>query len=181
MVKKFSRLPSNPDKSAKAQGNYLRVHFKNTHETAAVIKGMKLVRAKQFLNNVLDHKEAVPFRTFKDGPGRTAQAKNHQTTQARWPKKSVEFLQKILQNAEANAEAKGLDASKLVINHIQVQRAPHQRRRTYRAHGRINPYMSSPSHVELFVTEKTQAVAAPKADKKKKSSAADRLSNGGTA
>ncbi len=29
-----------------------------------------------------------------------------------------------------------------------------QRRRTYRAHGRINPYMSSPCHVELVLSEK---------------------------
>jgi large subunit ribosomal protein L17e len=36
----------------------------------------------------------------------------------------------------------------------------HQRRRTYRAHGRINPYMSSPCHVELILTEKEGPVKA---------------------
>ena len=44
---------------------------------------------------------------------------------------------------------------------FQVNRAPKQRRRTYRAHGRINPYMSSPAHIELIVTERTEPV--PKA------------------
>lgn len=33
-----------------------------------------------------------------------------------------------------------------------------QRRRTYRAHGRINPYMSSPCHVELTLSEKESNV-----------------------
>ncbi len=33
-----------------------------------------------------------------------------------------------------------------------------QRRRTYRAHGRINPYMSSPCHVELTLSEKEAPV-----------------------
>lgn len=33
------------------------------------------------------------------------------------------------------------------------------RRRTYRAHGRINPYMSSPCHIELILAEKEQVVA----------------------
>ncbi|CAF1141259.1 unnamed protein product, partial [Didymodactylos carnosus] len=33
-------------------------------------------------------------------------------------------------------------------------RAPKIRRRTYRAHGRINPYQSSPCHVELILSEK---------------------------
>lgn len=42
---------------------------------------------------------------------------------------------------------------------LQVNRAPCLRRRTYRAHGRINPYMSSPCHIELIVSEKEQVVA----------------------
>ncbi len=33
-------------------------------------------------------------------------------------------------------------------------------RRTYRAHGRINAYMSSPCHIELILEEKEQAVKA---------------------
>ncbi len=38
------------------------------------------------------------------------------------------------------------------------------RRRTYRAHGRINPYMSSPCHIEVILSEKEQVVAKPAAD-----------------
>jgi hypothetical protein len=56
-------------------------------------------------------------------------------------------------------QVKGLDVDNLVIEHIQVNQAQKQRRRTYRAHGRINPYMSSPCHVEVFLTEKDETVA----------------------
>ena len=35
-------------------------------------------------------------------------------------------------------QVKGLDADSLLVTHIQVNRAIQQRRRTYRAHGRIN-------------------------------------------
>lgn len=56
----------------------------------------------------------------------------------RWPKKSAEFLLQLLRNAESNADYKGLDVDRLVIEHIQVNHAPCLRRRTYRAHGRIN-------------------------------------------
>lgn len=38
------------------------------------------------------------------------------------------------------------------------------RRRTYRAHGRINPYMSSPCHIEVFLGEKEDVVAKVKED-----------------
>ncbi|KAK7807322.1 hypothetical protein U0070_007457 [Myodes glareolus] len=36
--------------------------------------------------------------------------------------------------------------------------APKKHQRTYRAHGRINPYMSSPCHIEMILTEKKQIV-----------------------
>jgi len=39
-------------------------------------------------------------------------------------------------------DAQGLDCDHLVIEHIQVNRAPKMRRRTYRAHGRINGEMA---------------------------------------
>ena len=58
-------------------------------------------------------------------------------TRARWPVKSAQFLLGLLKNAESNADAKGLDSSNLVVKHIQVNQAPKQRRRTYRAHGRV--------------------------------------------
>ncbi|SSD60723.1 uncharacterized protein SCODWIG_02484 [Saccharomycodes ludwigii] len=45
-------------------------------------------------------------------------------------------------------------------------RAPKQRRRTFRAHGRINKYESSPSHIELVLTEKEESIKKATDDKK---------------
>ena len=135
------------------------ISIQNTRETAQAIKKMPLHRATTYLKNVINQKEIIPFRRFMGGVGRHAQAKVHGTSQGRWPKKSAEFLLHLLKNAESNAEYKGLDADHLVIDHIQVNRAPHMRRRTYRAHGRINPYMSSPCHIEVCLVEKEQAFA----------------------
>merc|ERR1712021_303516 len=154
---RYASEPDNATKAAKAKGSNLRVHFKNTRETAQAIKKMPLHRATAYLKNVVEQKEIIPFRRFMGGVGRHAQAKVHGTCQGRWPKKSAEFLLHLLKNAESNAEYKGLDADHLVIDHIQVNRAPHMRRRTYRAHGRINPYMSSPCHIEVCLVEKEQA------------------------
>ncbi|KAL4674349.1 hypothetical protein H8959_018283 [Pygathrix nigripes] len=96
----YSLDPENPRKSCKSRGSNLRVHFKNTRETAQAIK-------------------------------------------------------------ESNSELKGLDVDSLVIEHIQVNKAPKIHRRTYRARGRINPYMSSPCHIEMVLTEKEQTVPKP--------------------
>ncbi|KAK7280882.1 hypothetical protein RIF29_08428 [Crotalaria pallida] len=156
---KYSREPDNPTKSCKARGADLRVHFKNTRETAFAIRKLPLVKAKRYLEDVLAHKQAIPFRRFCGGVGRTAQAKNrHSNGQGRWPVKSAKFILDLLKNAESNAEVKGLDVDALYISHIQVNQAQKQRRRTYRAHGRINPYMSSPCHIELILSEKEEPV-----------------------
>merc|ERR1712126_454260 len=154
--------------SAKAKGSNLRVHFKNTRETAQAIKAMPLNRATKYLKNVIAQKEIIPFRRFMGGMGRHAQANQvHGTAQGRWPVKSAEFLLHMLKNAESNAEYKGLDPDHLVVDHIQVNRAA-KMRRTYRAHGRINPYMSSPCHIEIALVEKEQAFAAKSDETEKK-------------
>lgn len=76
----------------------------------------------------------------------------------RWPQKATKIVLDLLKNAEANAEMKGLDVDDLVIKHAQTNRAQKQRRRTYRAHGRINPYMSSPAHIEIVLCKYTDPV-----------------------
>merc|ERR1712080_649476 len=122
--------------------------FQNTRETAQAIKKMHIRKANRYLKDVIGKKQIIPFRRFAGGVGRKAQAKAHKCSQGRWPVKSATFLLQLLKNAESNADVKGLDVDSLVIDHIQVNRAPYMRRRTYRAHGRINPYMSSPCHIE---------------------------------
>merc|ERR1711976_915928 len=165
---RYSQDAENATKAAKARGSHLRVHFKNTRETARAIKHMHIRRAIAFLKAVCNMKECVPFRRYNGGVGRCAQAKNWKTTQGRWPKKRAEFLLQLLKNAESNAEYKGLDTDHLVIEHVQVNRAPKMRRRTYRAHGRINPYMSSPCHIEICLVEKEQAFSKKDESEQKK-------------
>ncbi|EDO45625.1 predicted protein [Nematostella vectensis] len=152
---RYATDPENPTKSCKARGSNLRVHYKNTHEAAMAIKGMHVRKANRYLKDVCAKKQLVPFRKYNGGVGRKAQAKNLKVpgSQGRWPKKSAEILLQLLKNAESNAEFKGLDVDSLVVEHIQVNEAPSMRRRTYRAHGRINPYMSSPCHIELILSE----------------------------
>ncbi|KAJ5073780.1 ribosomal protein L17 [Anaeramoeba ignava] len=154
---KYSREPT--EKSVKAMGKDLRVHFKNTRETAAALRKRSLPNAQKYLNDVLEKKQCVPFRKFKGGIGRCAQAKQFKTSQGRWPAKSAKFLLVLLKNAESNAKAKGLDVDKLYVSHVQVSRATPGRRRTFRAHGRITSFNSSPCHIQLICTEKGTPVA----------------------
>merc|ERR1719201_619817 len=89
----------------------------------------------------------------------------------------------LLKNAEANAESKNLDTEKLIITHIACNRSPPGRRRTYRAHGRVTPYQSSPCHIQLFLEEKEEKVEKPETTKEvkltRKQLAHKRLPEGG--
>ena len=51
----------------------LRVHFKNTREAAQAIKHMHLKKALQYLRDVINKKQIIPFRRFNGGVGRKAQ------------------------------------------------------------------------------------------------------------
>ncbi|KAF4617715.1 hypothetical protein D9613_006100 [Agrocybe pediades] len=158
-------LATNPEKTSRARGEYLRTHFKNMREVAAALSGMKLSKAYAYLGDVKDHKRVIPFRRFSGGVGRASQAKEFKATQGRWPEKSVKFITRLLKNAESNADAKNIDVEDLIIRNIVVEQAPKTRRRTYRAHGRINPYQGHPCHVEIILsapeTEVEKATDAP--------------------
>merc|ERR1712232_592539 len=156
-----SNEPLNDDwsKSVKSRLKNSRTHFKNTREVAKAIKNMTLNRANQYLCNVLKKIEIIPFSVHTGGIGRNPQTKNMikkknnggiKTSQGRWCNKSCKTLLNLLKNSESNAIYKGLNKNKLFISHIAVQKAGKIRRRVYRAHGRINPFISNPCHIELF-------------------------------
>ncbi|TFL01300.1 ribosomal protein L22/L17 [Pterulicium gracile] len=156
--------PLNPEKTALARGDYLRTHFKNMREVAAALTGLKLTKAFTYLADVQDHKQIIPYRRFAGGIGRASQAKQFKTTKGRWPEKSVRFVTRLLKNAESNADAKNLEVEDLYIKNIVVQQAPKTRRRTYRAHGRINPYQGHPCHVEVILAATDEQVEKSKDD-----------------
>jgi len=161
----------------------LRAHYKNTYNVARAVRGLKLKKAIRYLEDVIEHKQIVPFYKHTGCIGRKAQTKAFKANQGRWPEKPSRYILQLLKNLHSNSESKGLDVEKCVITHVAVQRAVQGRRRTYRAHGRISPYISSNCHIELFVTEKAQHVKKAKEDKKalhltKKQAARTRLAVG---
>lgn len=183
-------MEGNEAKRSRAKGSSLRVHFKNVVEVAAAIRGMTVERAKSYLGHVLEKKEAIPVLTNKGGRGRHSQAKNLRVPGSLvfWPRNATKHVLDLVTNAEANGESKGLDASKLVVLHCQANQAQKGRRRTYRAHGRIGPYMSTPSHIELVLEEKSDAAVEKPEDAgrtprlfKKKLAARFRVAEGGGA
>ena len=145
-MKGYSFKEYKKENMARALGSALPISFKQSVEICSHIRNRKVADAKKILNNVTEHKAAIPFRRFnfdlshktKIGPGR-------------YPEKaSMEFI-KLIESAEANAQFKGLNTSKLVISHVSANKASkawHYGRKSRRKMKRTN--------VEVIVEENTK-------------------------
>lgn len=153
-----------PEKTSKARGSGLRIHYKHCREIAQYTRGMKVNKALKILDDVIKFKAVIPFVRHTGGVGRKGMAKQAKSPgdKGRFPVKASAVYRDLLKNAVSNAESKNLDVELLVIDHAQCNRAPAGRRRTYRAHGRIGKYASQPAHIEIVLKE--QPVGVEKMD-----------------
>jgi large subunit ribosomal protein L17e len=146
----------------KAQASQERVHFKPMFEVGRTIKGMAANEAVTYLEAVIAHKRAVPFRRYNEGVVHHAQGHEWGIPSARWPEKSCRVFLSLLKNALASAKDKqDIDQSKLYVTNVQCNRAQAFRyRRIHQAHGRVKCYTSPPTNVQIVLMQKTEAVPA---------------------
>ncbi len=118
-------------KIARAGARNLRISHKNSIEISRFIKGMSTDKAKAYLEDVIKKKRAIPYKKFCKGtPHRKGIGAGKYPVNA-----SKDFL-KIIENAEANAENKGLEVKKLIIKHVSANKGGLRFFRGARAFGR---------------------------------------------
>jgi large subunit ribosomal protein L17e len=63
------------------------------------------LKAKKYLENVLQYKEAIPFTKYTGGIGRHSSAKKYKTPgdKVAWPQKATKSFLDLLTNMESNA------------------------------------------------------------------------------
>jgi large subunit ribosomal protein L17e len=157
----YTRKVQSEEKAAKASISHLRVHYKHCREIAQAIKGRKIENATAYLEDVLQYKQAIPYTKYKGSIGRHAQGKQAGAPgdQCGWPQKATKSFVDLLKNLASNAKSKSLEIENMEITHTNCNQAPKMRRRTYRAHGRVNAYMSSPAHIQIIAEECGQEIA----------------------
>jgi large subunit ribosomal protein L22 len=156
----YSITDLDPERTAKVAGRELRISPKHASEICRTIKGMKLEKAKTFLDQVIAKKTPVPFRRYKK---KVAHRHGMQKSSAgRYPVKAANLILKLLQGAEANAEFKGLDAESLRVIHASAYAGLKIQNYVERAHGRSSPKFEYLTHVEL-VLEQTEKTATEEA------------------
>jgi large subunit ribosomal protein L22 len=141
-------IETEPKKTARATSLNTPISPRDALEIVRTIKGMNLGKAKDYLENVIDKKKAVPYRKFLDsvshrrgvGPGR-------------YPVKAAKYVLETLESAESNAEFKQLDSEKLVIKSAVAQPAPPIKYYTFKAFGSSGKFYRERVHIQVILEE----------------------------
>nr|ACF24572.1 60S ribosomal protein L17 [Gymnochlora stellata] len=127
----------------------IRVSFKNTTEVANAIKKMNLEKAKEFLKNVIDKKNIIPFKKFNNGVGKSPMLRNKVSKQGRFVTKSCILLLKLLINVTTRIRISKNDPNLYYLDKIIVNRNSYRTRTIFRAFGRANRIRSSICSVSI--------------------------------
>ncbi|AFH42505.1 50S ribosomal protein L22 [Fervidicoccus fontis] len=150
----YSLKLEDESKIAKAVMRDLPISPKKVHNLARAVNGMMLQDAKKYLERVIAKEEAVPhFIHRKKIPHHKGLSERWGIPVGKYPVKAAKFLLKALNNVEANAESKELDAEKLKIIHLSVQQGYTLKRYMPRAFGRSTPKFKRYSNIEVIVKE----------------------------
>ena len=124
-------------KAAKGLGRHVNVSYKQSSQVCRAIRGMKVERALNYLDNVQEQKEFVEYKRHnKKIPHRKG------GTPGRFPKKASKEIKAVIVNARANAEFKGMDTTKLKVEHAAAYKSM--------VIGRVKPVgRARPSNIEL--------------------------------
>ncbi|MEM2816522.1 MAG: 50S ribosomal protein L22 [Candidatus Bathyarchaeia archaeon] len=140
-----------PKTTVKASGRELRISPKSAREVCNTIKGMMLTEAKKYLLAVIARKKLVPFKRYNKKAGHHRGLEKAYS--GRYPVKAAMEVLKVLKNAEANAENKGLDAERLKIIHACAYPGMKIKRYMPRAFGRSSAKFETLTHVEIALQE----------------------------
>ena len=126
------------------------ISHKHAREIAVKIKGMSIEAARNYLQDVIRLKRAVPFRRYNNEVGHKSDTG---VMAGRYPQKAATEFVKLLDNLESNAEYRGMDLDRLKIINATVHKGRKLQRFTPRAMGRASPKIDILTHVELVAQE----------------------------
>jgi large subunit ribosomal protein L22 len=138
-------------KTAKSVGRSLKISPKHAVEICRELRGKNLENAKVYLEEVISMDKPVPFKRHNKKVGHRRGLNGWPS--GRYPVKAATQILKVLENAEANAEYKGLDTENLKIMHISSHRGFVIRGWTPRAFGRASPFNTPTTHVQIVLGE----------------------------
>jgi large subunit ribosomal protein L22 len=148
---KYAYNDEGESKTARAMGRTLKISPKHSVEICRTIRGMDVEKAKNYLNEVIEMKKAVPFKKHNKKVGHRKGLQGWPS--GRYPVKAAKEILGILKSAEANAEYKGMDSENLKIIHISSHKGFVIKGGIPRAFGRMTPFNTPTTHVQIVLGE----------------------------
>ncbi|MFX1295091.1 MAG: 50S ribosomal protein L22 [Promethearchaeota archaeon] len=149
----YSITGLDPDRTAIASGRDVRCSPKHAREVCNSIKGMMIENAKNFLDKVIIQLQAIPFKRHNKKQAHRKGLDKFRWDAGRYPVKAAQAVLDIIENAENNAEYKGLDLDRVRIIHAIIHRGRKIKKYIPRAFGRSNPYFKTLIHIEIVLEE----------------------------
>ncbi len=147
----YSIIGLDPDKTAKASGREVRISPKDAREVCQEIRGLRVEAAKSYLEEVIALRKAVPYRRHDRKVGHRKGLRKADS--GRFPVKASQVILRVIENAENNADFKGLDLERLRITHISAYPGRALRRVIERSHGRATAFDEQLVHIEVVLSE----------------------------
>jgi len=136
---------------ARAYGRELSLAWKKSVELARQLRGKTVERAREYLENVIALKQAVPMRTYRRWIAHKAGM-----GPARYPVNAAKAFLTILESAVANAEFTGKeDPDTMVIRVINAHKGATAKGYRPRAYGRSSPWNQDKVNLEIVLEEAT--------------------------
>jgi large subunit ribosomal protein L22 len=145
---------------ARAIGRDVDVSPKQAIEICNRLRYHQVSRAKRILQDAIELKRPIQFTRFTNGLGH----KPGNMAAGRYCVKAAQTILTLIENAEVNAQTKGLNTSTLSIIHLCTHRANEPFR-----YGRQSRRQMKRAHIEIVVAEKLpeNKQKTKRADKKK--------------
>lgn len=128
------------------------ISHKHSREIALAVNHKTIEKAREFLEDVLTKKVAVPYRRYHNEVAHRSNIRDGFCS-GRFPYKATSEFLKLLDNLESNAEYKGMDLDRLKIISVVVHKGTKLKRFTPRAMGRASPKYDTLVHVEMVAIE----------------------------
>ncbi|MDI6640106.1 MAG: 50S ribosomal protein L22 [Methanocellales archaeon] len=139
------------DRTAKAMCYEVHISPKHAMELCRELKGMRVSKAKEYLEDVIALKKAVPFKRHKKNVSHKRGLRKWDA--GRYPQKAASEILRLIKNAESNAEYKGLEPEHMRILHISAKRGRVIDGFFPRAMGRTTPKHGDTVTIELILEE----------------------------
>ena len=150
-------VEADPETTAKGMLRDRPISLKHSKAISREIKGRTVADAEEYLHNVIDEKQSVPFRQHNTGVGHRSDIDGWDA--GRYPEKASKAFLELLENVSSNADEQGFDAAEMTIKHVAAHKVGERQGRKPRAFGSADPWNTPVCDVELIVEEAEEVEA----------------------